>query len=45
MKKKQYYHDRQLPRGTFAVLKYGSNAWEAWEKRLKEDLLFLEQEG
>ncbi|HET6365312.1 MAG TPA: DUF4824 family protein, partial [Nitrospirota bacterium] len=39
------HYERQLPRRTFAVLEYGGNTWEAWKKRLEEELSFLEQEG
>jgi len=39
------YYQRRLPRRTFAVMEYANNAWEAWKKRLEEELSFLEQEG
>lgn len=37
-------YDRRMPRQTFAVLEFDGPSWVAWNKRLEEELVFLEQE-
>lgn len=41
---KNDYYDRQMPRQTFAVLEFDGAAWDAWKKKLEEELVSLDQE-
>ncbi len=37
------YYDRQLPRRAYALLEFDGPSWAAWNKRLTEELLKMEQ--
>lgn len=37
------YYDKQLPRRAYALLEFDGPSWEAWNKRLTEELLKMEK--